>query len=360
MSRVRPLSIYTLPALLATASLLAGACNKPAGDPAATTAADTTSSATAGQGEVLALVAGQPITKAEIDAKTTEPLQRLEREYTRSRHQLVETALQQAVQDRLLDAEAAAQGITKQQLIANVPPAAVTPQEVDAFYEQNRERMQGRSKEEMAGQIRQFIGQQKSQMASRQFLDGLAAKHNVEIKMEPLRVEVAATGPAKGAPDAKITLVEFSDFECPYCSRFAPTLDQVMAKYGDRVKLVFRHLPLQNHPLAPKAAEAAACAQDQGKFWEMHDALFRNQSALAVDALKARAVELGLDAQVFATCLDSGAKTALVAADAADARKAGIEGTPALFVNGRLIDGAAPYEQVAALIEDELKRQAGK
>lgn len=358
MSRCRPILTATLPALLISAGLLTGACGKQAADPAATVAAEP-AAATAGQGEVLALVAGQPITKAEIDAKTAVALQRLEREYERNRHQLLETAVQQAVQDRLLDAEAAAQGVTKEQLVASVPPATVSPAEVDAFYEQNSARMQGRSKEEMAAQIRQFIGQQKVQIASRQYLDGLAAKHQVEIKLEPQRVEVAATGPAKGAPDAKITMVEFSDFECPYCSRFAPTLDQVMAKYGDRVKLVFRHLPLPNHPQAPKAAEAAACAQDQGKFWEMHDSLFRNQGALGVEALKGRATELGLDAQAFATCLDSGAKAAVVAADAADARKAGIEGTPALFVNGRLIDGAAPFEQVAALIEDELKRQSG-
>jgi protein-disulfide isomerase len=358
MSRFRTIATPLLPALLVTASLLAGACDKKAADPAATAADATT--ATTGQGEVLALVAGQPITKAEIDAKTAEPLQRMEREYQRNRYQAVETALQQAVQDRLLDAEADAQGVSKDPLVSSVPPPTVLPAEVDAFYEQNRARMQGRSKEEMAPQIRQFIGQQKAQMAARQFLDGLAAKHKVEIKLEPQRVEVAATGPAKGAADAKITMVEFSDFQCPFCSRFAPTLDQVMAKYGDRVKLVFRHLPLPIHPQAPKAAEAAVCAQDQGKFWEMHDALFRNQNALGVDGLKARAAELGLDAQAFATCLDSGTKTAAVAADAADARKVGIEGTPALFVNGRLIDGAAPFEQVAALIEDELKRQAGK
>jgi protein-disulfide isomerase len=350
-------SLAALFAAVVVSSLTLGACDKGATQPPA---AGGTSPAAATSGEVLATVGGTPILKSEVDAKTAEPLQRLQRDLERKRYEMVEGALQQLVQDRLLEAEATARGITKAELIASVPQPSVSAEEVEAFFQQNRAQLPpGRSKEQLIPQIRQYLGQQRAQLASRQFLDGLAAKHKVEIKLEPQRMQVAATGPSKGAVDAKIELVEFSDFQCPYCSRFAPTMDQVMAKYGDRVRLVFRHLPLPIHAQAPKAAEASLCAQDQGKFWEMHDALFRNQGALQVEGLKARASELGLDAQVFASCLDSGSKAAAVAADAADARKAGIDGTPALFVNGRLLDGAVPFEQVAAIIEDELKRQSG-
>ena len=356
MHRFPTVSLIVAPALVVALSLASGACGKQATEPGAVAVAAGPTAA----GEVLAVVGGKPITQSDVDAKTAEPMLRLEREHEKNRYQLVESALQQVVQDRLLEAEATARGISKQEVIASVPPPSITSAEVEAFYQQNRAQLPpGRSQEQLIPQIRQYLGQQRAQLAARQFLDELAAKYKVEIKLEPRRVAVAATGAAKGAANAKITLVEFSDFQCPYCSRFAPTLDQVMAKYGDRVRLVFRHLPLAIHPLAPKAAEASLCAEDQGKFWEMHDAMFRNQGALAAAGLKATAAGLGLDAPAFASCLDSGTKSAAVQADAAAAHKAGIEGTPALFVNGRMLDGAVPFEQVAAIIEDELQRQAG-
>ena len=305
---------------------------------------------------VLAVVNGKPITEADVRASSAAQFKQLERDYEMQKYQLLQGQLQQAVQDRLLDAEAAAKGVTKEQLLADIKPAAVTDAAIDAFYEENKARIP-QPKDQIAGQIRQYL-EQKGQFEAREsFFKGLESKYKVEMKLEPMRTEVAAVGPAKGPEGAPVTIVEFSDFECPFCARLIPTLDQVKAKYGDKVRLVFRQFPLGMHANAQKAAEASLCANDQGKFWEMHDSMFKNQQQLAVDALKAKATELGLNAEAFNTCLDSGKYASKVSEDMEAGTAAGVSGTPALFINGRFINGAVPLEQITEVIDDELQRK---
>jgi protein-disulfide isomerase len=175
----------------------------------------------------------------------------------------------------------------------------------------------------------------------------------------PQRTEIDTAGyPARGPATAPVTIVEFSDFECPFCGRLFPTLKAVENIYLDRVRIVYRQFPLRRiHPLAQKAAEASLCANEQGRFWEMHDSLFGDQEHLTVDALKARAVELKLDTAAFNACLDSGKKVAAIDKDIADGAKAGVTGTPTMFINGRMMVGAQPYAQIQAVIEEELQRQ---
>jgi protein-disulfide isomerase len=180
------------------------------------------------------------------------------------------------------------------------------------------------------------------------------------IPGEPTRVKVATTGPAKGPANAPVTIVEFSDFQCPYCGRLSPTLKQVEQKYGDKVRLVYRQYPLPFHRFAQKAAEASLCANDQGKFWQMHDAIFADQQALEVAQLKSKATDLGLNTEQFNQCIDLGRHAAAIQADVKDGAAAGVTGTPALFVNGRLILGAVPLEQITSVIDDELKRAEHK
>lgn len=312
-----------------------------------------------GSGQVLAVVNGKPVTEADVRASSAEQFQALERDYQQKVHELLENSLDQAVQDRLLEAEAAARGTTKEALLAEIKPAAVTDAEVDAFYQQNQAQIQ-RPKEQIAPQIKAYLEQQGQQKARQAFYDNLQTKYKVEKKLEPIRVEVATTGPSKGPANAPVTIVEFSDFQCPFCSRLTPTLKQVEEKYGDKVRIVFRQYPLPFHQNAQKAAEASLCAADQGKFWEMHDAMFAHQDALGVDQLKAKAAELGLNAEQFNSCLDSGKTAATIQADMKEGSSAGVNGTPAIFINGRFISGAVPLEQITSVIDDELHRKGSQ
>ena len=212
----------------------------------------------AGSGEALVVVNGKAITEADVAASS--------REYAQKKYELLEGALNQVIEERLLEAEAAARGVGAEQLLAELKGKPVTDADVDAFYEQNKAQIPN-PKEQVAPRIKQFLEQQGQQTARQDFFSQLRTKYKVEYKMEPFRAEVAATGPSKGPANAPVTIVEFSDFECPFCSRVVPTLDQVRAKYGDKVRIVFRQYPLPFHNNAQKAAEASLCANDQGKFW---------------------------------------------------------------------------------------------
>jgi protein-disulfide isomerase len=314
----------------------------------------------AGGSGVLAVVNGKAITDAEIRQANADQFKALDREYQQKVHELVENSLESVVQDRLLDAEAASRKITKDQLLAELKPAAVTDADVDAFYAQNKAQIP-RPKEQVAAQIKTYLEQQGQQKSRTEYFKKLQDKYKVDYKLEPIRVEVAATGPAHGgSASAPVTIVEFSDFQCPFCSRLTPTIKQVEQKYGDKVRVVFRQYPLPFHQNAQKAAEASLCALDQGKFWELHDAMFADQNALGVDQLKATAAKLGVNADKFNKCLDSGEKAAAISLDQKAGQAAGVNGTPALFVNGRFINGAVPLEQITTVVDDELRRAGSK
>jgi protein-disulfide isomerase len=304
----------------------------------------------------LATVDGKPVSRADVEAAASDQFRALEREYAKNRATLTESTLQQVLQDRLLDAESKATGTSRDELLAKVAPAEVTDADVDAFYEANRAQIP-QPKDKIAPQIRSYLQQQRLGQAHEAYFDSLRKKHAVKILLEPDRITVAANGPSKGPADAPVTIVEFSDFQCPYCAKLTPTMEQVMDKYGAKVRRVFRQFPLNFHPFAQKAAEASLCAHEQGMFWQLHDAMFGNQQALGVDQLKAKAAELGLDAGTFGTCLDSGKYAAAIETDIREGSAAGVNGTPAIFVNGRFINGAVPIEQITKVIDDELQRK---
>ena len=211
----------------------------------------------------------------------------------------------------------------------------------------------------MKDQIVAFLKQQKGQAVLGQYLEQLRAEAKVEVLLAPYlppKVEVSAAGPSKGPQAAPITIVEFSDFQCPYCAKAEPTVKDLMEleKYKGKIRLVYRDYPLEFHKLAPKAAEATHCAADQGKYWEMHGKLFAATPKLEVTDLKAYARELQLDGGRFDTCLDSGEKAKVVAEHFKAGKDAGVNGTPAFFINGRLISGAQPLEAFKAIIDAEL------
>ncbi len=306
--------------------------------------------------EVLARVGSTEVMASDVEEKIASELAQIERQ----RFEAMEKGLETAVRERLLELEAEARGLTVEELLeAEVGSklAEVDDAQVDAFYQQNQAQIRA-PKEQVTDQIRQYLRQQQGQGLSETLIADLKAKYNVERFLEPMRIEVASEGfPEKGPADAPVTIVEFSDFECPYCSRVLPTLRQVMENYSDTVRVVFRQFPLNSiHPRAQKAAEASLCAEEQGKFWELHDLMFEEQKALAVDQLKEKAARIGLDSTAFDECVDSGRFAEQVATDLSEGAAAGVSGTPAMFVNGRFLSGAVAYDTLAAIVDEELAR----
>jgi protein-disulfide isomerase len=232
--------------------------------------------------------------------------------------------------------------------------------DVVTFYQSNINQMQGRPLETMAPAIRRYLQDQQNDSARASLIAELRKSGpEVRVLFDAPRheVEVSADDPAIGSSSAPVTLVEFSDFQCPFCQRVAPTLKQVKDKYGDKVRVVWKDFPLtQIHPQAFKAGEAAHCAADQGKFWEYHDRLFANQQALQPNDLKKHAADLGLDATTFASCLDSSKYGERVRDGVAQGSRLGVNSTPTIYINGRVLSGAQPYEVFAAVIDEELSK----
>ena len=169
------------------------------------------------------------------------------------------------------------------------------------------------------------------------------------------RYTVSTQGaPVRGDPEAKIAVVEFSDFQCPFCGRAVTLLDQISKTYGDKVRIVFKHLPLGMHPKAPAAHAAAEAAHRQGKFWQMHDRIFANQAEMSPEKYRQYAKEIGLDLKRYDRDVADASLKQRIDADAEEAAKLGVSGTPAFFVNGRYIAGAVPFERIKVLLDEDL------
>lgn len=305
-----------------------------------------------------ATIGGRTISSAELDEKAKGPLFQIRLQEYEARLRV----LNGLIADDLLKREAEARHTSAEELLrAEVlqKAAAVTPEQIQSGYESVKGRFANKPEAEVKAQIERELKQQRLAERRQVFLKELKAKAGVQVWLEPPRLAVdPGDGVGRGPKDAPVTIVEFSDFQCPHCVRAAPTMKKIREVYGDRVRLVFRDMPLPIHPLAPKAAEAAACAGDQGKFWEMHDRLFDGKGQLQIADLKTYAGELGLDRAAFDTCLDSGKNEPRWKAGKAAAEGYGISGTPAFFINGRFVSGARPFELFAEIIDDELARAA--
>lgn len=329
-------------------TVLAQAPQKHAGTRAATTppsAADTA-----------AVVGGTPITTKQLDEKLGARLIQLRTQEYRLR----KGALDEIITTTLLDKEAAARKISTADLIAAEIEAKAKPvseEEARAVLESARDRMGQMPEAEAiqsitAGMQRQRVIQRRSEFAAE-----LKGKYGVQLLIEPPRFKIATpTGPTMGPADAAVTVVEFSDFQCPYCARSAETVKQLVDKYRGKIRLVFQDFPLPIHKEAPKAAEAAACAHDQGKFWQMHDKLFQVQKNLSPAELKQYAADLGLDGPTFNACLDTGKHAGDWKRSKAAGEAYAITGTPAFFINGIPVFGAAPMQEFTQIIDDELAR----
>ncbi len=310
---------------------------------------------------VVARVDGAAITEGEMMAEAKAPLAAAEKQFLEEVHSQKALALGRLVEKRLLEARAKKEGITVEALLARevgqrvAEPADATLQ---AVYDQTRST--GRPLppfSEVRAEIAAFVKGQSAQQIRQEFLAQLRAGAKIEDLLPPLllpRVAFKADGPSRGDAGAAVTIVEFSDYECTFCARAEEVVRQVLAAYGGKVRLVHQAYPLSGHPRAPKAAEAALCAGEQGKYWEMHDLLFAGQGALGIDDLKGRARTLPLDAARFDACLDSGRMAPVVEASRTLGEGIGVNATPAFFVNGRPLSGLQPFERFKELIDHEL------
>jgi protein-disulfide isomerase/Spy/CpxP family protein refolding chaperone len=320
---------------------------------------------------VIGKVGDQPISTADVISQNQAAFdklqadfefkrQQLERSNAQSRYELVRQQLDRLLDDRALQLEAAARGASKESVLAEITVPAVTEDAVRAYYEANRARTT-KSLDELRPEITQYLANQYNTNATRAFYDSLRARHRVTESLPPFRLPVAATGPSLGKESAPVTIVEFGDFQCPYCRQVEDTLRAVLANHPDDVRLVFRELPLASiHPNAMGAAEAAVCADRQTMFWQMHDAMYQDQSALTMGALKDTARRLGLDTEAFTACMSDERTRDVIAADTHAADGINVTGTPYFLINGRPLYGSVPADQFESIITDELHRIAGK
>jgi protein-disulfide isomerase len=340
-------------------SVVLGGCARDSS--AKTNAAAPTPSSSGSEPEVLATIGDEQITMTDVHSRVGETLDKVETQYQRSRSKLIDSTLQAILRDRVLLAEAKKQGKTVDELVAAEAGAPLEPTdvEVNAWYQENRARIGNRTLEQVRPQIVAYLREQRRKDAMTRLEARLDKDFKVTLNFEPYRLTFDNTGaPTLGAAGAPVTVVEFSDFQCPYCQGFAPILKRIEQQYGDKVLIVYRQYPIPSlHPNAFKAAEASLCANEQGKFWDLHDVMFAEQQQLSVSDLKEKARRLGMNSKKFDGCLDSGRYVEQVQNDQKDGLRAGINGTPAVFVNGIQVEGGAvPFETIASIINRELAR----
>jgi protein-disulfide isomerase len=310
--------------------------------------------------DVLATVGGEKVTMADVRSRWGEQLDQLETQYQLAKNKIVGSALDTILREKTVVAEAQKSGKSVDVLIAaEAGPSGLTATDADVenWYKANPDRVGGRTLDQVRPQIAAYLANERRRTAEKKLEDRIRAERKVTVSYEPFRLKLNNEhAPTAGKSGAPVTLVEFSDFQCPYCKGMAPTLKQVEQKLGNQVQIVYRQYPLTSiHPFAFKAAEASLCANEQGKFWELHDLMFQEQSKLAVSDLKEKARRLGMDGKKFDGCLDSGRYVEQVQNDQKEGLRVGVSGTPALFVNGRPIEGGAvPYAVLEAAIQMEL------
>lgn len=301
----------------------------------------------------VATIDGEPITDKDlsIEAKL--------RDLEQQAYEIRIEAIHEVIAQRLFEKAAAKENITAEEYEAREISDKISdpsPAEVEAFYQARKGRLK-QPLETVRGSIVQYLKSTQQDEQRTEVIDRLLAESEVEILISPPRVPIEiGDSHRRGPEDAPVTIVEFSDYQCPFCRRAQPALLELLDKYKGKLSLVYKDLPLREiHPLAQKAAEAARCAGDQGKFWEYHDKLFA-PPRISADLIPKIADELELDKVAFSGCLDSGKHKAAVDADLALALAVGARSTPLFYVNGIQLKGAQPVAAFSEVIDAELSR----
>lgn len=305
--------------------------------------------------EPVAVIDGQRIYESEVLSLVQAQLRQLRSQ----EYEIKSKGLETLIQQRVLEIEAKKKGVSADSLLAQEVDSKVldpTDAEIEAFYESQKSTLDS-PLEKVKGTLRQQLKYNKVQKARQEYFLMLREQNSVAVLLSPPKTEVTYDSRRiRGKAGAPVTIVEFSDYQCPYCKSVQPTLTAVLKKYDGKVKLAFRDLPLRtNHPNAQTAAEAARCAGEQDKFWEYHDLLFANQSRLDASGLLERARALQLDEKEFESCVSSGKYKAEIEQDLQDALRAGVQGTPGFFINGIYLNGAQPAEAFDKAITREIE-----
>jgi predicted DsbA family dithiol-disulfide isomerase len=303
----------------------------------------------------VAYIDGKPVLASELVAASQGQVLNLRKQ----EYEIKRRALDAVLDQKLLESEAAQRATTVEQMLKDLEAKVTDPSdaEIEAFFLGRQE--SGRRFEDVREQMRSQLKTARRTAARDAFIGGLRKRHTVEVAFDSPRIDIVAD-PArlKGAPDAPVQIVEFSDFECPFCRRAESTIQAVVAKYQGKVSLAYRDFPLTAiHASAQQAAEASRCAAEQGKFWTYHERLFASD-ALDVKTLKTYARDVGLDTKRFDTCLETRRQREAVDRDAQQGRLAGVTGTPAFFINGIPLSGAQPAAAFEKIIDEELARKA--
>ncbi len=295
---------------------------------------------------------GDDAAQAERDALHT---------YCRDVQRVRQAAVDRAIDDALLEAAAASKGgdvdgYLREILVDNV--AEPTDEEIAAYYADNAND-EAPPLDQVKSQVARVMKDERAKEAYASHIAALRKAGEVQLALPDVRppakaIDIPATTPTFGPADAPVTIVEFSDFECPYCARAVPAIDGIKAQYGDKVRFAFRHFPLSFHAQARPAAKYAHCATAQDKFWKVHDGIFESQRDLSEGSLRAIAQKAGLNMSKLDACLADAATEQAIDADMEAGRLAGVEGTPSFYVNGRPYDGAISAEGFARVIEAEL------
>ena len=310
--------------------------------------------------EVVATFEGKKISEAEVIAPVAAQLREIEDSAYALKREAVENHVFGLIRARLAEKE----GITLDALWNREVAAKVVPPteaEVAATVQQYRNRLPA-DEEQAKKIIVDALTQGRAQERERAWRSELLAGADFKLLLEPVRyplTTLASDAVVTGPASAPVTIVEFSDFQCPYCGQAQQLVDEVTGKYGERVRVVFKQLPLDIHPQARLAAEASLCARDQGKFEELHDWLFANSKGISVEAMKAAAPELGIDAANLDSCLAAKTHSSSVEEQLAQATALGVSSTPSFFVNGRKVTDRS-LASFSRMIDEELGEKAGQ
>jgi len=312
--------------------------------------------------EILGTVAGVSVRRADLAAERLAEMKTAENEALQRQWTSIFLAVDDVINDVLLKKEAEKRGISVESLYEQEVVSKTSEpsnDEVEKIYEANRDQIPV-PLTEAAPYIKRQLAMQRATETLRAYVDTLKAtsdvRYNIPTPVLPRFKVEPGDNPSVGPADARVTIVEFSDFECPYCSRAAKTLEKLKTLYPQDVRLVFRDFPLSQHTKARKAALAAFCAHEQNKFWSFHDELFANAPALGDEELTKYAAGAGLDAAAMTACLASDRPEAAVAADEKAGRELALDGTPGIFVNGMKLLGVLPLPLMQAIIDKELGR----